>query len=1050
MLLVGVLLSGGGCGDGSSRTPVQACGDASGDGCAGPSFPQSCGSGAGSFTDDCRKVGRACTQSSEGARCGMCLEGLVEDGAVCRLPRGCAAVGCANQNRACVEAVSGQDAVCGACLLGYQPVTGGDCAPVAGCEDCGAQKRECVLAASNVRCGSCRTGYREGVNGGCEPTQTCAALACEAGHLTCIEADGTARCSNQCSAGYVRDDVTGGCRKVVDCTTLSCPAGETCVPGDGAKDAVCSGAGCGRGSGRDDAGACRRCKDGVPALCDGKGETGVVLAVESKDGSDCICETRPGYFPGSSGNAAVPCDLDGDGWVRESALPSIESTFSLVARNARCELQVAGSVVFHSEGGGSQAVPLDTPLPLYESDRNDGALPETSLPVLGGRRPTSRALNSLTKVCAGVDDDANHNGISDVGEWASKDSRGGGALRSAVRANSVLESYFEAYARFSYFVETHIGWFEPAMDDGPGTYHIQEQGRALQLPFVESPSRPNTWRSCTRHQDYLYRDQPRSFVGGDFAWLEDTADQPGMLHHSQFKCVVALPQQEYADGANTARDMPTTVEKTDAGGVFQLEGGLQVSLPWTFNNCGLRDEAAPATTGTSSTPLFECASVAKADLPLKQPVWALVRFENAGNQASTDYRRGCINECVERAALADAAGNCKRCTMDAFGVGTLAPDTTDVRDDANPCTKETCSSSGATESTSMTAGTPCPQGVCNDLGGCGVCLPGAKMCGPSGPLTCSAQGTWEPRTCTGGCVNGECTVCAPGSTRACSPALRNPAGSERCGASGLWSNVCECPPGQASRSFFVDADGDGAGGPTTRNVCPTASGAAPPGYANAANDCDDYRAVVAPGKADVCGDGWDNDCQDSCDTGCTTRVTERMLCPVSSSRAYDCPDVLLTDYGSTESYPGLTNPPNPHSFFLYTAPIPGGRALYRCVWTSGGVGWHIVTTNKSACTGLRLEADPMGYTVSRTEYDRAWDIYTDPNENFTARIEHVVQFVECESRRADGKFTRMLQRGTSCSGRPTKGDTSVFKMSNWSKVTGGDVYLPVDQCWRLR
>jgi hypothetical protein len=63
--------------------------------------------------------------------------------------------------------------------------------------------------------------------------------------------------------------------------------------------------------------------------------------------------------------------------------------------------------------------------------------------------------------------------------------------------------------------------------------------------------------------------------------------------------------------------------------------------------------------------------------------------------------------------------------------------------------------------------------------------------------------------------------------------------------------------------FYADGDGDGYGDATdTQTSC-----SAPSGYVAVDGDCDDASAAAAPGLAEICGDGIDNNC-DGAATGC--------------------------------------------------------------------------------------------------------------------------------------------------------------------------------------
>lgn len=67
--------------------------------------------------------------------------------------------------------------------------------------------------------------------------------------------------------------------------------------------------------------------------------------------------------------------------------------------------------------------------------------------------------------------------------------------------------------------------------------------------------------------------------------------------------------------------------------------------------------------------------------------------------------------------------------------------------------------------------------------------------------------------------------------------------------------------GLTQSDFFLDADGDGAGGGPVRKAC-----AAPPNHVTNSNDCDDTNGERTPGKSEVC-DGIDNNCADGVDDG---------------------------------------------------------------------------------------------------------------------------------------------------------------------------------------
>ena len=69
-------------------------------------------------------------------------------------------------------------------------------------------------------------------------------------------------------------------------------------------------------------------------------------------------------------------------------------------------------------------------------------------------------------------------------------------------------------------------------------------------------------------------------------------------------------------------------------------------------------------------------------------------------------------------------------------------------------------------------------------------------------------------------------------------------------------------------TYFRDYDTDGFGNPDGTRL---SSFTTPPeGYLTDSQDCDDFNAEIHPGAVDVCGDGWDNDCNGTLDDGCPT------------------------------------------------------------------------------------------------------------------------------------------------------------------------------------
>ncbi|MEJ7681429.1 MAG: GEVED domain-containing protein [Segetibacter sp.] len=71
--------------------------------------------------------------------------------------------------------------------------------------------------------------------------------------------------------------------------------------------------------------------------------------------------------------------------------------------------------------------------------------------------------------------------------------------------------------------------------------------------------------------------------------------------------------------------------------------------------------------------------------------------------------------------------------------------------------------------------------------------------------------------------------------------------------------------GLPQHTYYLDSDGDGYGSSNTTTTC---SSAAPQGYAARGGDCNDANAAVNPGKAEICGNSIDDNCNGQVDENC--------------------------------------------------------------------------------------------------------------------------------------------------------------------------------------
>lgn len=108
-------------------------------------------------------------------------------------------------------------------------------------------------------------------------------------------------------------------------------------------------------------------------------------------------------------------------------------------------------------------------------------------------------------------------------------------------------------------------------------------------------------------------------------------------------------------------------------------------------------------------------------------------------------------------------GDCKIVVCDGQGNTREAMDSSDVPDDQNPCTADSCV--GATPNHDwLPSGTPCNStGTCDGVGNCSNCIQGERKCKDSSTVL-RCDGSWVEEPCTG--VTNRCDhgVCVGGGT----------------------------------------------------------------------------------------------------------------------------------------------------------------------------------------------------------------------------------------------------------------------------------------------
>ncbi len=118
------------------------------------------------------------------------------------------------------------------------------------------------------------------------------------------------------------------------------------------------------------------------------------------------------------------------------------------------------------------------------------------------------------------------------------------------------------FNEYAYFAELYTGWYEPGGDDQPGAWHIAERKRRgddeqrLRLTYDADPGAPTHWQQCGRRTDRSLQ-AAQTLHGLDLAGAPAQGDFGGMLHHSQFKCVVVADE---ADPTHPLRVPAATVD----------------------------------------------------------------------------------------------------------------------------------------------------------------------------------------------------------------------------------------------------------------------------------------------------------------------------------------------------------------------------------------------------------------------------------------------------------------------------------------------------------
>ncbi len=229
-------------------------------------------------------------------------------------------------------------------------------------------------------------------------------------------------------------------------------------------------------------------------------------------------------------------------------------------------------------------------------------------------------------------------------------------------------------------------------------------------------------------------------------------------------------------------------------------------------------------------------------------------------------------------------GDCVEVVCDGDGASKVLPAPTDIEDDANPCTIDTCN--GTTPDHDLAASVPCYTGAPGTAGK-GICQQGAQQCDAQGnPVDgCDGEVTPQKETCVSafdedcdGLANeeGEGCVCVPGSMQSCytgPPSTKDVGvchgGQQACNGDGLGFGACVgavVPAVEDCEGADLDDDCDGKSneeGPSC---------ACGDGFVSTGEECDDGNpastdACTVLCKNATCGDGFTHEGSEECDDG---------------------------------------------------------------------------------------------------------------------------------------------------------------------------------------